>query len=241
MRAVVLADADASPDDAVMRHVDLAGVAVRRLAPWTADEPAGCKRLVSLAGEAVVLRTRDAGPDAGDRRIYIAFDVNLDNTNFAMTDAFVIFLANAARYLAPGGTAETIFEYQTPLQAGANADWSLLTRPTGTGPPGTHTDDPRARRALCRPGVYADTDGQLHAVSLVGLRPGPPSLPSPPEAVAALSLPTPRRTLGPVEYWPALTVAAVGLWLLGWAVRARPWRSAVARPATREYSGRIMP
>ena len=238
LQAVVLADAEASADEAVMRHVDLSGVAVRRVVPWTAEEPADCKRLVSLAGEAVILRTQAAGPDAGAKRIYIAFDVNLDNTNFAMTDAFVIFLANAARYLAPGGTAETIFDYQTPLQAGANADWSLLTRPTG--PAGTHTDDPKDPGALCRPGIYADTDGQLHAVSLVGLRPGRTLLP-PQQAVAALSLPVPQQTLGSVEFWPGLTVAAIGLWVLGWAARARPWRLAVVRPSAQEHSGRITP
>jgi hypothetical protein len=70
------------------------------------------------------------------------------------------------------------------------------------------------------PGLYADAAGRLHAVSLVGLKPGRPPV-TPDEAIAAIELPRAEYAERGVPLWPVLAAAAAALWLAGWAVRLR--------------------
>lgn len=208
---IVLADADKSADDPLVKDVALEAVAVRRVSPWIAGDQPTHKRLVSYKGGVLILRSRDRpGPGApAARRIYVAFDLGTDNTNIAMTESLVIFLGGAMRWLSPGGRGRTTFDYVTPVRAGVNPDFSAVLgkiRPNGA-------------TALPGPGVYRDASGAFHAVSLPGLRAALPKT-APREAVAALALPSPRRLDSAVELWRVLAAAATVLWLLGWTLRA---------------------
>ena len=131
-----------------------------------------------------------------------------------MQDDFVIFLANAVRYLAPPGRAAATFSHVTPRQAGVR---KLRDFAPAALPP----QDPfgRARCPLVTPGLYRDAAGRLHAVSLVGLCSRQPATPAT-EAAAAVKLPDPQATGRDVELWPILLAAAAALWLLGWTFRA---------------------
>ncbi|HUU59980.1 MAG TPA: hypothetical protein VMZ50_10575 [Phycisphaerae bacterium] len=205
----------AGGDDPVMRAVDLTGVAVRRVRPWAAQGDSGYKRLCELEGEALILRNSPegaAGPSE-PRRIYVAFDLNTENTNFAMREAFVVFLANSVRWLsgALGGGAR--FGYQTPLEA----------RDHPAVPAGQIVGASRLgiRSApLPLPGLYSDGPDRAYAVTLVGLGGGtPPGEPS--EAVRKAPIPPATPAGTGTEYWPALVIAAMGLWATGWALRTR--------------------
>jgi len=209
--ATVLDKVHLAADDPVMQHVNLAGVAVRRLVTWVPGESAGQVRLAVLDAEALILRSAPGATVAGTpRRIYVAFDMGGENTNFAMTDAFVILLANAMRWLAPGGAGHATYEYETPLQAGPQPDWKPVG-PAGFG---------GRRGPLPAPGIHRDTAGRLHAVCLPGLRAGG-ARGSPVQAAAEAPLPDPERLARGFELWGALAVAAAALWLIGWAVRFR--------------------
>lgn len=204
LAAVALRDADVLSDHPLLVHVDLAAVAVRRAAAW---QPVGLprqQRLVGIAGDALLLA------DKSPPRVYLAFDLAAENTNFAMTEAFVIFMANAVKYLVPGAQAREVYEYLTPLQAGSRADWKLLPAPAA----------PAAAGPLTGPGVYRDRAGALHAVSLLGLKSAEAKI-DPRERIARISLPPPLRAAAGVELWPVLALAALALWLAGWALRLR--------------------
>jgi hypothetical protein len=210
-QAIVLDGADVAVDDPVMQYVDTAGIAVRRVALWVPAETAGQKRLVTLDGEGLILRNEPAAsPDRQPppRRVYVAFAINSDNTNLSMTEAFVIFLANAVDWLVPG-KGETTWTSETPLQAGPQPGWECLTGPRNIG-----------SADLREPGIYRARDGQLHAVTLTGLRAARASTP-PLDAVAAMSLPDPVSSGRAVDLWSALAVAAIGFWLIGWAMRVK--------------------
>ena len=79
-----------------------------------------------------------------------------------------------------------------------------------------YTDGPRPA-----PGVYIDQAGRLRAVSLVALRGGPAVAGSPTSAVMSAPLPEPQAVGAQFELWPLLAVAAMALWLAGWALRMR--------------------
>ena len=210
--AVVLRDADIAADDPVLRGVDLASVAVRVLRPWVATTVGRQKVLVGRGGAAVVLASGPDGTDAGGAgRVYVAFELSTDNTNLSMSEAFVVFLANAVRWLAPGGQVRPGYEHLSPLQAPRRAGW---TRLAGSPPKGA-ADTP-----LPWPGLFRDEAGDLRAVSLVGLRAARPQRP-PAEAVAAAPLPSPAPVGRSYELWPALALAAAALWLAGWWLRLR--------------------
>jgi len=208
VRSAVLSAADVAADDPVMRHVDLASVAVRRMRPWVPAGRAAQKVLVSLGGDGLILRNLPGGAGPQARRVHVAFELGGDNTNLAMSEAFVVFLANAVRWLAPGGAGEATYLYQTPRQALDAAGWRRLAgaaAPTGPVP---------------APGVFRDETGAVRAVSLVGLRRGRPKRPAL-EAVAAAPLPAPAPLGRTTELWPVAAVAAIGLWLGGWVLRIR--------------------
>jgi len=212
LAAVVLDKADVDAADVVMRGVNLDSVAVRRLRPWARTAGSSQKVLVSLNGEAIVLRdipAAPAGPDA--RRVYVAFELSSDNTNLAMSEAFVVLLANAVRWLAPAARARPSYEYLTCGQAPGQLKWRRLAGPAPGGERSTR---------LLWPGIFRDDAGALQAVSLVGLAGAQPARPSR-EAVAAAPLPAPEPLGRQVELWPALAALAVGLWLAGWALRVK--------------------
>jgi hypothetical protein len=142
--------------------------------------------------------------------VYVAFELSDDNTDLTIREAFVVFLANAVRWLAPPGRVEPTYEHLPPQQAPASAGWRRLA---GTAPAD-------GRTPLLWPGVFRDEAGLLRAVSLVGLSPGQPSQP-PAEAAAAAALPAPKAVGRQMELWPLLAAAAVAMWIAGWALRVR--------------------
>ena len=207
---ILLADATVTPDDPVTRDVDLGGVAVRRATPWLPGETQSGISLVTWRRAALVLRNdpdAETGPVRPPRRVYLAFPLGGENTNLATSEAFVVLLANAMRWLpqTPGGGTE--YGFVSPQQAGTNRDWQVV----GAAPRGG---------ALPWPGLYKDSSGGLHAVSVVGLRSAEPAI-APARAVAELRLPAPRYADIGREFWPWLVVAAIALCLAGWAMRVR--------------------
>lgn len=204
LSAIELADADVDSSDPVMRYVDLSEVAVRRLRPWIASGTASGKRLVSYRKDAIILRT---APAAKTRMVFIAFDLSGENTNFAATDAFVIFLANAMRWLAPGGRSRGVYEFVSPVKAGPRSNWKRISKV-----------GPTQQRLLPWPGIYRRGAGELAAVSVVGLQGGRPHAGI---AQGVASVPLPERQFGGRgrEFWPVLMVIAMGFWLAGWALR----------------------
>ncbi len=204
LRAIQLLDADVDGSDPVMRYVDLSEVAVRRLRPWIASDSPSGKRLVSYRKDGIILRT---SPSTKARKVFIAFDLSGENTNFAATDAFVIFMANAMRWLAPGGRGTAAYEFASPVEVGPRSDWKRLSR---TGP---------ARQGLLPwPGIYRCGAGRLEAVSVIGLRRGRPRAGT---AQAVASAPLGERQFAGrgKELWPVLVVIAMAFWLAGWVLR----------------------
>ena len=197
-------------DDEVLRDVSFLGVAVRSVSPWIAGDTTPQKRLLNYRRDALMLRTQ-AGLVGVTRRIYVAFDIGVENTNFSMSESFVLFLANATRWLAPAKDEQVRYEYLTPLEAGPQPTW---TRVLGPAPPAG------APGVLPWPGIYKDKAGGLHAVSVFGLRAAAPKTPAA-EAAAVATLPQARHLAAPRETWPLLLAAAMLLWLSGWAMRLR--------------------
>ena len=196
-----LAHSDVAADDPVMLDVALAGVAVRRAALWQPAENPSQKLLCGYKGDALILCTQPGEAD-GQRRIYVAFDLDAENTNFSMSEAFVIFLANSVRWLSPAAEgAAGRFELQG----------SLLPR-----------QDSPARGASPLLGIRAHpgSAGGAYADGLLGLRGGQPRT-SPAAAVAAAPLPAAESPAGAAEFWWIPALAAMALWLAGWALRTR--------------------
>jgi hypothetical protein len=244
-RAVTLADANVAADDPLLARVNLSSVAVRRVRPWTRLDASALQPLVSIDGGAVILASPwraggsgSAGQDA-PARIYVAFELSGDNTNFGVSEAFVVLLANAARLLAPPGATAAAYEYAAPIQAPRLAGWKRISQSADSLPEQVKA---YAAGPLPEPGVYLDQAGRVRAISLVGLRaaPAPAAAPtvSPPsaiapkpgsepapadplQAVAAAPLPQPRVVGTQLELWPLLAAAAMALWLAGWAMRMR--------------------
>jgi len=202
--AIVLEKLSIAPDP-IMAGVELAGVAIRRVRPWGPVAASWQGALARDEAGAFILKGDES---ERARRVYVAFDFAEPNTNFGtVVPDFVIFLANVVEYLAPGSISEVSFVSHTPLQA--DPSWQPVG-PSDSQPKGT----------LLRPGIYRDAAGQLHAVSLTGLRAGRPSVP-PAQAVANLPLGEPQYADKPVQLWPVLAAAAGACWLLGWAARMR--------------------
>jgi hypothetical protein len=198
---VALRDAGVLADDPVLRYVDFSGVAVRRATTWRAVDMPEQQRLVSLGDDALIL----AG--ANPLRIYVAFDTAVENTNFAMTESFAIFMTNVFKYLSPRSRAEVSWESVSPMQAGNRADWESLTS-------GSPAESPP------QPGLYRDESVVIHAVSLVGLRSAKPDA-DPIVKISAVSLPDPQPMTQGVDLWPILVILAAGLWIAGWSARMR--------------------
>ena len=206
LAGVALRDADVLADHPVLAHVDLSTVAVRRAVGWRSVGLPAHQRLLRVGPDALLL--------AGEipPRIYLAFDLAAENTGFAMTEAFVILMANAMEYLAPGARPQETYEHVTPLEAMRPRDWTSLAAP---GEPPAAADGP-----LLWPGVYRDASGALHAVSLLGLKSAEPEV-DVRDQIAAISLPPPMPAARGRELWPALALGALALWLIGWGLRLR--------------------
>ena len=211
--SVMLADADVTGDDPIMRGVDLSAAAIRSVRPWLRGDVPGGGVLVGYKGAVLAVRTADDAGAAAPRRVYVAFDLSENNCTLVRTDAYVVFLANVMRYLAPGAPAAERYEYRTPLQAGDNPAWKSIVH--------DESFDPGALEAagLRAPGIFRDAGGQLHAVSLVGLRSTPASRP-PGQAVATVPLPESRPLTQGAELWSILLASAGALWLAGWSAAA---------------------
>ena len=196
-----LRDAHLTGDHPILAHTDLGAVAVRRAPGW---RPVGAPPhdvIAAMDGDAIILAEQRPA------RVYLSFDTAAVNTNFAMGESFVIFLANVFRHLLPAGRAGLTYESVAPIRAAASADW----KPLAPGPRGG---------PLPPPGLYRDAAGDVHAVSLTGLRSARPDA-DPARRVDDVKLPPPQPTGEGIEFWPVLLLAAGGLWLAGWAARAR--------------------
>ena len=211
--SVMLAEADVTGDDPIMRGVDLSAAAIRTVRPWVRGDVPGGGALVGYKGAVLAVRTADDADAATPRRVYVAFDLSENNCTLVRTEAYVVFLANAMRYLAPGAQAAERYEYRTPLQAGANPAWKPIVRDE------TFETDAMETAGLTAPGIFRDAGGQLHAVSLVGLQSAPVSMP-PASAVAAATLPESQPLRQGTELWSILLAAAGALWLAGWSAAA---------------------
>ena len=201
-----LRDADLLADHPILAHVDLSAVAVRQAASWQPVAAPKQQRLVSIGPDALVLA------QVSPPRVWIAFDTAVENTNFAMTESFVIFLANVFKFLVPHARSRTTYEYVTPLAAGHKTGWKpvelLGHRPTVPGEAGP----------LPRPGLYRDADSVIHAVSLTGLKSAAPRI-DPLKRIAEISLPEPQPLTQGRELWGFLVLAAALCWMAGWTIR----------------------
>jgi len=206
LEAIVLDKLNVAPDP-IMAYVDLSGVAVRRVQPWVPIAASWSESLAHDGRGAFIVKPAAAA--GGVRRVCVAFDLAETNTNLGTEPPkLVIFLANVVEYLSPGVGGGVSFVSQAPIRAAANPDWKPVAgAQVGRGP-------------LPWPGIYRDSAGEMHAVSLTGLRAAQPQQ-SPAAAVAKLPLPQPLYDRRGVPLWPILAAVAAVLWLLGWAARVR--------------------
>lgn len=207
---VGLGGADIAADDPVMKGVDLAGVAVRALSVPVVSAARRSHPLVAVDGQTIIWRSADSVLGGqGDRRVVVDFDLAADNTNWTLTESFVIFMANAIRWLLPPGP-QGGYEALTPIEAGNLAGWEMLVgqlRADGSG-------------RLAWPGLYEGPDGRVVAVSVTGLT-GGGSGESAREQVATVSLPEPSYEDVGRQLWPIAALLAMVCWLAGWGLQAR--------------------
>lgn len=205
---LALAGANADQADPLLRGVDMTRTAVRRSQTWTATDLAPQTPVVSWGGKALVLRDEPRGTDQASRRVWVGFDLSADNTNFALSRSFPIFLANAVEFLAGKRPATESYEAVPPDRA--DVAWRAVVAGSSDRP--------------AWPGLYADPAGQLHAVSLAGARTLSARLPDCLDAleqVRRAPLPPSRPVGREVELWWLLAGLAMAAWLAGWALRVR--------------------
>jgi len=211
LQHIQLSRADVTADHPVMAGVELAGVAVRQLPTWRGGGSSPWAKVLAGAGGGafIVVDEADRRGQAIGRAVYVLPDISVSNTNWTTLESFVIFMANAVRWLAPGADGDE-YGCRSPIEAGRPADW----RPVGV----AGRDDGGDTGCLLPPGVYTDADGGLHALSLVGLRAGSPNVPVE-QAVDAAQLGEAVSDRWSAEIWPMLAGMAAALWLVGWALR----------------------
>ena len=213
---VSLARASAAVDDDVMAGVDLADVAIRRLPLRPSGVGRAGKRLVTVDGQDVIVRSKLtllSGPS--DRAIDVAFDISPANTNWTLTESFAIFMTNAVRWLAPTGETDDHYGYLTSLEAGPRSNEAYRIAPSELLIDWAD--------GYLSPGRFQVTEGEskrLMAVSLVGLRGGRPARPVA-EQIAAVHLPAPAYADVGRELWPMAVIAAGLFWLAGWRLSVR--------------------
>jgi hypothetical protein len=213
LTSVMLADADITADDPIMRGVDFSSTAIRRVRPWVRGDLGGGGGLVAYKGGFLVLRTADDAITATPRRVYVAFDLSENNCTLVRSDAYVVFLANVMRYLYPGAPGAEKYEYRTPLQTGVNPEWKPIVRDE------TFTAAALETAGLTAPGIFRDAAGKLHAVSLLALRRAQAKIP-PARAVAEAPLPEPQPLGQGRQLWSILLAIGGVSWLLAWFLAA---------------------
>jgi len=197
-------------DDPVMRHVDLSALAIRKVSAWVPAAPLPGIALAARNRQALIVRNDpDASPPESrpPRRVSVAFSLYGENTNLTTLEGFVIFLADALRWLTQGERADGEYGFVSPRQVGADPGWTAVGGAGGSG-------------SWPWPGLYKDSEGGLHAVSVLGLRSAEAKTP-PGDAVAGAPLPPAESAAVSREFWPWLVVAAAALCLAGWAARLR--------------------
>lgn len=206
---VLLRDASVAADEPLMAGVDAASLAIRSARPWVALDASTGRPLVTLDGEALILRSEGSTP-ASSRRVWLEWDISAGNTNLLNTPAGVVFLANAMRWLAPGQGRKETFVTVRPI----DAPWSPAWRPVYGGAP----ENVAVQPGLPWPGLYRDgPDGPLYGVSLKRLVPAGAIAPVS-QQVARLALPSPDRPGMQGELWPIFAAGALLCWLGAWAL-----------------------
>lgn len=110
--AVALEASDIAADDPVMRDVNAAAMAIRRAKPWREGDAVAGKMLLRRDDEAWIVRTVPEADASGrtPRRVYVAFSLAEDNTNFKeIPSPFLTLLANAVRWLHPAEAAREVY------------------------------------------------------------------------------------------------------------------------------------
>lgn len=224
---LALRQADLQADSPLLKYVDFSAVAVRWSQSWQEGDLAAGQKLVSYQGQAIVLA------EEAPRRLYVAFDLNPENTNFGLTDSFVTFLANATGWLLPQARRQVSYGTLRPDQA--QPDWQAVHftqgQPASAEPDGRSGMPARQSKAAGEnvgaasptyawPGVYRDRSGAFHAVSLTGLRSANPPR-DPADVAADAPLPAPQLSSTRQELWPFFLIASALLWLAGWIIRLR--------------------
>jgi len=207
---VGLGGADVAADDPVMRGVDFAGVAVRALSAPVVSAARRPHPLVAVDGQTIIWRSAD-GPlgSQAERRVVVDFDLAADNTNWTLAESFVIFMANAVRWLLPPGP-QGGYDALTPVEAGDLAGWEMLVgRPRADG-----------SKRLAWPGLYEGPDGQVVAVSVTGLS-GHNSGESVVEQISTIPLSEPSYEDVGRQLWPVGALLGLACWLAAWALQAR--------------------
>jgi hypothetical protein len=212
---ILLEAASLAADDPILRGVNLAGIAIRRSSSWSPGALALGKALVLFDDEAIVWRNEPAatpGASRPPRRIAMAFSLAETNTNLAVSEPFVILLANALRWLSPteAAAADSVrYTSIRPTEAVGWQGWTLLQ--------GGPVDEGKAPAAntLPWPGLYRDRAGEMQAVNVMDLCEGAASQP-PAKAVADGPLPEPIVRGVTVTIWPWLAGACLLCWLAGW-------------------------
>jgi hypothetical protein len=199
---LTLAGVDVAADDPVMAEVDLAGVAVRRMTPWVATGDAKQVRLATLDRDAIALRTADT---AAPRRVWIAIDPAVENTDLAVHYPLLVWLNNAMRFVL-GEVTDGRSTYEARRATPSHPGWQGVSGGT------------RPESGVLGPGVYSAGHQDLRAVNLLGLRSGRP--PREPVTVAReVPLPAPTQSAEPIALWWVLATLAGACWLAGWFSR----------------------
>jgi len=201
-------------DDPVMRNVLLNKVFVSRFTPWVASDSPLQVIAAGTAKRAVVLHPSRTDSNL-HRRVWVAFDMSLENTAFGMSEAYVVMMANAVRHLVPRATGKRTFEHITPVEAGPAGVRTAIVAQEG------EASRPKTSSRYPLPGVYRFGQGDeatLHAVNITGLMPASVKVTAT-AAVMGLVLPDARRETTGIEIWPVLLAMAVLFWLGGWCVR----------------------
>ena len=166
--------------------------------------------MVAVDGQTIIWRSAD-GPlgSQAERRVVVDFDLAADNTNWTLAESFVIFMANAVRWLLPPGP-QGGYDALTPVEAGDLAGWEMLVgRPRADG-----------SKRLAWPGLYEGPDGQVVAVSVTGLS-GHNSGESVVEQISTIPLSEPSYEDVGRQLWPVGALLGLACWLAAWALQAR--------------------
>lgn len=197
---VRLGEASLAGDHPLLDGVDLRRVAVRRLDTWRSRQAGAAEILGQIDGHAFLVAS---SPRAGPRRVHLSLDLSGTNTNLTRTAGFVVLLANALEWLAPGAMRDALVA-RAPHQIVHGPGW---TRIDGSDMAGT--------------GLWRGAGSELRAVTWPRLDWGPVTEQAT-EQVEALELPRPRNREAVRAFWPWLLGGALVCWLSGWWLKSQP-------------------